>query len=188
MQKKPALGSITSKGKGDQKYQQGFFHGHWPCLNHILRNLLNGTCLFVGTLKPSTCLSKDWNMGRDGGRVGGWHSRIATSSTVCWTNRKNPFPFHDFCFVKAKKRIKQQRVMFSSIWTISTIWGILMHNQLVLANVEFSSRDAGEKWTIRITSMISGRARTSIEDWMGLLGEGLVKRLALSVVYVELEI
>jgi len=36
--------------------------------------------------------------------------------------------------------------------------------------------------------MISGRARTSIEDWMGLLGEGLVKRLALSVVYVELEI
>lgn len=119
---------------------------------------------------------------------GGWHSRIATGSTVCWTNRKNPFPFHDFCFVKAKKRIKQQRVMFSSIWTISTIWGILMHNQLVLANVEFSSRDAGEKWTIRITSMISGRARTSIEDWMGLLGEGLVKHLALSVVYVELEI
>ena len=28
MQKKPALGSITSKGKGDQKYQQGFFS--WP--------------------------------------------------------------------------------------------------------------------------------------------------------------
>ena len=186
MQKKPALGSITSKVKETKSISKVFFMaiGH---ASIIYSGISWMGLVFLSGLwnRPLVCQKiKIWGeIGR-----GGWHSRIATGSTVCWTNRKNPFPFHDFCFVKAKKRIKQQRVMFSSIWTISTIWGILMHNQLVLANVEFSSRDAGEKWTIRITSMISGRARTSIEDWMGLLGEGLVKRLALSVVYVELEI
>ena len=102
------------EGKTDQRFQQCCFFRPNPV--HTLKSPM--TCLFCwdfeNNCKVFWCRPKDR-------KIEGCQSNFA-SSLVCWINCKNPCWCIPSLNVLSRLWKSINWVMFSSIWTISTIW------------------------------------------------------------------